>query len=59
MRQILVKPDQMAVSNEDTVLVAKALGSSLEMCIRDRYKTVTGGWRKEQGFQWRTICAFA
>ena len=25
----------------------------------NRYKIATGGWRKEQGFQWRTICAFA
>lgn len=42
MRQILVKPDQMAVSNEDTVLVAKALGSSLAVCLYDGSRHIGG-----------------
>ena len=42
MREIIIKPDQMAVSSGDTLLISLALGSSLAVCMYDRKKGIGG-----------------
>ena len=35
MSEIVIKPDQMAVAEGETVLITMALGSSLAVCMYD------------------------
>lgn len=42
MRQILIRPDELAVSEDGDILMSLALGSSLAVCIYDQ-KRHTGG----------------
>ena len=42
MRQIMIRPVQLAVSGEDTVLTSLALGSSLAVCMYDVNRHIGG-----------------
>lgn len=42
MRQILIRPDEMAVSEGEAVLAALALGSSLAVCMYDETRHIGG-----------------
>ena len=42
MRQILIRPDELAVSEGDTVLMSLALGSSLAICMYDQNRQIGG-----------------
>lgn len=42
MKEIIIKPDEMAVSSGDTVLKSSALGSSLAVCLYDRKNGIGG-----------------
>ena len=42
MKQILIRPVQLAVSEENTVLASLALGSSLAVCMYDVNRHIGG-----------------
>lgn len=42
MRQIVIRPEELAVSEEGTVLVSLALGSSLAVCMYDQIRHIGG-----------------
>lgn len=42
MRQILIRPDELAVSEEEAVLISLALGSSLAVCMYDQNRHFGG-----------------
>ena len=42
MRQILIRPDELAVSEGDAVLMSLALGSSLAICMYDQNRQIGG-----------------
>ncbi len=42
MRQILIRPDELAVSEGDAVLTSLALGSSLAICMYDQNRHIGG-----------------
>lgn len=42
MRQILIRPDELAVSEGDAVLMSLALGSSLAICMYDPNRKIGG-----------------
>ena len=42
MSEIVIKPDQMAVAEGETVLITMALGSSLAVCMYDEEGGIGG-----------------